>query len=218
MNNSVLSKVFIWLFVGLLVTFGIGYGMHLYFYKHLDVAVSFFSRGSYWIIFIIEFILVIWLSARIYKMSSLTAKLLYLLYCGITGLTFSSIFILFKLDSIIFVFLATAVIFGIFGIIGSRLNVDLSKFGLYLFIALLGSIIMSIINIFLGLTTLDLVLSIIVIIIFTLYIGYDIQKVKALEGSGIPEENLAIFGAFQLFLDFINIFIRLLSMFGKSKD
>ena len=218
MDNSTLSKVFIWLFVGLLVTFGLGYGMQFYFMEHLDVAAKFFSGQSYWLLFIIELVLVIVLSARINKMSSITAKALYLLYCAITGLTFSSIFMIFKLPSIIFIFLATAVIFGIFGFIGSRLNVDLSKFGTYLFIALLGSIVISIINMFLGLSSLDLLVSIVIIVIFTLYIGYDIQKVKQMAGTGIDEENLAIYGAFQLFLDFINIFIRLLSLFGDRRD
>ncbi len=206
-----------WLFIGLMVTFLLGYGMQYYFLNHLDIAQMFFSNKGFIILVIAELLIVILLSSRIAKMSSISAKILYLLYSAITGLTFSSIFIMFELSSVIMVFLATAVVFGIFAVIGNSLNIDLSKFGTYLLIALIGCIVVSLINIFIGSSALDLILCIIIIIIFTLYIGYDIKKIKAMEGT-IDDENLAIYGAFQLYLDFINIFIRLLELFGKNRD
>ncbi len=216
--NNVLSKVFLWLGIGLLVTFFVGFGFEQYLINNLEFAYKFFSTSSYWIIFVIELVLVIALSAKISTMKSSTAKALYLLYCVVNGLTFSSIFLIFEISSIIYVFLATAVVFTIFAFIGKALNIDLSKFGLYLFIALLGSLVAAIVNMFLQNTTFELIIAVAFIIIFTLYIGYDIKKVSAMIDAGIDEENVAVYGAFQLYLDFINIFIRLLSLFGKRRD
>ena len=218
MDKSIFSKVFMWLFIGLLITFVLGYGMQFYLINHVDFAKALFSGVGFWIIIIAEIVIAILLSARLSKMNSITATILYLLYCGLTGVMFSTIFMMFKLTSIIMIFLVTAIIFGIFALIGSKLNVDLTKFGVYLFIALIGSVIVSIINIFIGSSTLNLVLSIVSIIIFTLYIGYDIKKIESLANSDINEDNLAVYGAFQLYLDFINIFIRLLELFGNSRD
>ena len=104
--------------------------------------------GMYYIIWIVELLVVIILSARIRKMSSMTAKVLFLLYSGLTGLTFSSIFIIFKLSSIMFVFAVTGLICLIFGLIGYYTKMDLTKLGTYLFMALIGIILISIINIF----------------------------------------------------------------------
>ena len=218
MNNSIFSKVFMWLFIGLLVTFALGYGLELFFINHLDVAKMVFSGAGFWIIIIAEIVLAVLLGARLAKMSSITAKVLYLLYCGLTGVMFSTIFMRFELTSIIFIFLVTAVIFGIFAFIGSNLNVDLTKFGIYLIIALIGSLIVGIINIFIGSSTLNLVLSIVSIVIFTLYIGYDIRRIDVLSNGDIDEDKVAVYGAFQLYLDFINIFIRLLELFGVSNS
>lgn len=216
--NNVLSKVFLWLGIGLLVTFFVGFGFEQYLLGNQVLVAKFFSGGTYLIIFAVELVLVIALSAKIATMKSSTAKALYILYCIVNGLTFSSIFLLFELSSIIYVFLATAVVFIIFSFVGNSLNMDLSKFGLYLFIALLCALIISIVNIFLHSTSLELLLGVAFIIIFTLYIGYDIKKVSAMIDAGIDEENVAVYGAFQLYLDFINIFIRLLSLFGKRRD
>ncbi|MBR1416599.1 MAG: Bax inhibitor-1/YccA family protein [Bacilli bacterium] len=217
MDNKIYSKVFGWLFVGLMIVFLGGYLTQSFLLSHLELAKTLYSGIGFWIIIIVELALAFILSLRIRKMNSLTAKILYILYCIVTGFTFSSIFIMFQLKSIIFVFLITAVIFGIFAIIGSKLNVDLSKFGLYLFVALIGIIIVSIINIFLHNSTLDIILSIVSILVFTLYIGYDIKIIKEMANTDINEDNLAIYGAFQLLLDFINIFIRLLELFGDNK-
>ena len=218
MDNKIYSKVFLWLFVGLLITFGIGYGMQYIVLNNENIAKIIFNNVGFWIIIILEIVIAIFLSARIAKMSSTTAKILYILYSIITGVTFSAIFIMFKLSSIVFIFLVTSVIFGIFAVIGSKLKIDLSKFGIYLFIALIGIIIVEIINIFIGSTTLEMVIAAVSILIFTLYIGYDIKKIQFLSNKDIDEDNIAIYGAFQLYLDFINIFIRLLELFGNAKD
>ena len=218
MDNKVYSKIFLWMFLGLAITFGIGYGLNVLFTQNINLAQMFISGPSFWIIIILEVIVAIALSAGLKKFNSTLAKILFIVYCILTGITFSTIFMYFKLSSIIVIFLATSLIFGIFAVIGSKLNISLNKFGTFLFMALLGIIIVEIINIFIGSTGLEMFLSALAIIIFTLYIGYDIKKIQALSETDINEDNIAIYGAFQLYLDFINIFIRLLELFGDAKD
>ncbi len=213
MENKIYSKVYLWLFIGLLVTFLTG----IYTSTNVDALSAIFNNGFYWILVIVELGLAIFLSARIHKMSATTARISYLLYTFLTGLTLSSIFIVYKLDSIILVFGITAVLFLIFALIGKTTNLDLSKFGTYLLMMLLGIIICSIINIFLDNTMFDLVISCISIVIFLGYIAYDVQKIKKLDGF-LTDDNLAVIGAFELYLDFINIFIDLLRIFGKTDD
>lgn len=217
MKNGIYSKVFMWLFIGLLVTFGVGYLTLLLVVNNYNFA-SFIFGSGYWLISIIEIIIALVLGARIQNIKNSTAKVLYIAYSALTGLTFSSIFIVFQLSSIIYVFLATAIIFGLFALLGKTTNVDFSKIGIYLFMALLGIIILEVINIFWTNNSLDMLLCIVSLIVFVIYIAYDMQKVKRLENTSIPEDNVAIIGAFDLYLDFINIFIRLLQLFGKRND
>ena len=212
-SNKIFSKVFMWMFIGLAITFGVGY------YVSINPNMVFNVFGSYyWFLIIAEIVVVIWLSARIRKMKPTTAKVLFCAYSFLTGLTFSSIFIVYEMMSIIYVFGITAVLFLIFALIGYLTKIDLTKIGVYLFMALLGVIICSIINIFVGSYVFDLGITIICLIIFIIYISYDIQKIKRNLYSIPEEDNLAIYGALQLYLDFINIFIRLLRLFGKSRD
>jgi hypothetical protein len=150
-------------------------------------------------------------------MSSTTAKVLYLIYTAISGLTFSSIFVVYELTSIMLVFGITSILFLLFALIGKFTKIDLTKMGIYFLMILIGVIICSIINIFIGNTTLDIILSSISIIIFLGFIAFDIKKIESLEGT-IDDENLAVYGAFQLYLDFINIFIDLLKIFGDTRD
>ena len=202
-----------WMSIGLLVTFLTG----IYTSTNVDALEVIFNKSGYWILLIIELGLAIFLSARIHKMSPTTAKVCYLLYTFFTGLTFSSIFIVYKIESIMLIFLVTAILFLIFAIIGKTTKVDLTKISTILFMALLGIIICTIINIFLQNSTFDMILSGISVLIFMGFIAYDIQKIKRLEGW-INQDNLAVIGAFELYLDFINIFLDLLSLFGDSKD
>lgn len=212
--KSVLSKVFLWMFLGLLVTFGTGY----YVSTQENMLYNIFSDGMYFVLVITEFILVIILSARVRKMNSMTAKIMFLLYSFVTGLTFSSIFIAFRMDSIIFVFLIAAILFGIFAFIGHFTKLDLTKIGTYLLMALFGIILCVIVNLFLNNDTLDLIISCISIVVFLGFTAYDIQKIKLLSYEYENTDNLAIIGALELYLDFINIFLDLLRIFGKSND
>ena len=121
--------------------------------------------------------------------------------------------------SIIFVFLVTALIFGLFALFGYVTNIDLTKIGTYFIIGLFGCIICSIVNIFLHNSTFDLLISIGFVILFIGMTAYDVQKIKYMANNNvIPMENVPIYGALQLYLDFINIFIELLRLFGRRDD
>ena len=211
MRNEFLSKVFRWFSLGLLITFITAYIVSTNIY----ILALVFSKIGYITIFLAEIFLAVWLSTRIYRMKSSTAKALYIGYSALTGLTLSSIFVVYEIASIIWIFLASAIIFLIFSFIGKRVDIDLSKWGIYLLVILLSSIILEVINIFILNETLDMMLCVIVLGIFVSYVAYDIQKIlKFYE----PSENMAIYGSFDLYLDFINIFLRLLRLFGKAKD
>ena len=212
-SNKIFSKLFFWMFIGLAITFGIGY------YTSVNANMLYNVFNTYYLFLVIaEIVVVIVLSARIRKMKPITAKILFCLYSFLTGLTFSSIFVVYQLTSIVYVFGITSLIFLIFALIGYFTKIDLTKLGVYLFMMLLGIIICSLINIFVGSQTFDLVLTIICLVVFIAYIAYDIQIIKR-NLYIIPEEdNLAIYGALQLYLDFINIFLRLLRLFGNSRD
>ena len=213
MKNNLYSKMFMWMFVGLLITFLVGY----YVSTNENMIYNIFATKFYWVIYIAEIVTVIVLSARILKMSKNGAIFGFLLYSFLSGLTFSSIFLTFKMSSIIFIFLITALVFLIFALIGYFTIINLTKLGTILFMGLIGILIASIINIFVQSQTFDLILVIIGIIVFIGYIAYDINKVKRLEGQ-IDEDKLSIIGALELYLDFINLYNKLLQQFNKNKN
>lgn len=209
--NELITKVFRWLGLGLFITFLVGF---LVSKNEYLLSLLLTNRIIMMITIVIEIVLCIWLTARIHTMSSTLAKTLYIGYTALTGLTFSFIFILYRMESIIWIFLATALVFTIFSIIGKRMNVDLRKVGVYLMVLLIAVIILEIINIFIMNQTLNMIGCILALTVFVAYIAYDIKKISYYEDT----ENMAIIGAFDLYLDFINIFLRLLELFGKSKD
>lgn len=216
MNNKILSKSFIWMFIGLLVTFITGYAVA----HNETMIINIFKNSVYWILCLVDLGLVIFLSAKVRTMGKNTARIFFILYSFISGLTFSSVFIVYKLTSILLVFLIAAVIFLIFGLIGYFTKLDLSKWWTYLMMALFGVLICYLVNLFLAYETVDLVLSIIVILIFIGFTAYDVQKIKRLaeEEIDLPEDNLSIINALNLYLDYINIFLHLLNIIGNSKD
>lgn len=214
MNNKLFAKIFGWMFLGLMITFATAF----YVATSDTMINNIFSTNLYWIIFILEFILVLVLSARAMKMQHSTAAILFCLYSFVSGLTFSVFFLMFSLESILFVFALTGLLFGVFSLLGFYTNIDLSKFSTIFFMGIFGIIIASVVNIFLGSTTFELVISWIAIALFVGMTAYDIQKIKKLYSFGVSQNNLAIIGALELYLDFINIFINLLRLFGNSRD
>ena len=214
MKDNLVSKTFLWMCFGLLVTFLTGY-----FVSHSEVMLENIYGGmSYWIFVIVELVLVIVLSARVMKMKPATAKVCFLFYSFVSGLTFASIFVYYAIDSIMLIFLVAAVIFAVMALIGYTTKVDITCVGTYLFFALIAALITMIINIFLGSSTLAMIISVVCVLIFIGITAYDVQKIKMLENSGLPKENLAIYGALDLYLDFINLFLHLLQLFGRSRD
>lgn len=212
--NKIFSKVFLWMFIGLAITFGVAY----YVSTNDNMVYNLFSGSKYWIFWLAEFGVVILLIARIHKLNPLTAKVLFLLYSGLTGLTLSSVFIIYDIISIVYTFAITSGLFLVFGLLGYFTKIDLTRIGIYLVMALFGVIIASLINMFIGSEVFDLGLCIIALVIFLAYVAYDIQLIKR-NMYGIEEQdNLVIYGALQLYLDFINLFIRLLRFFGKNRD
>lgn len=212
MENKVMPKVFLWMCLGLFVTFLTGFVVA----NNENMLISVFSTGGYIAFSIIELILVIVLSARIRKMKETTCKIFFLLYAFVSGLTFSSIFIVYEIESILYIFLIAAILFLLFALIGFKTNIDLTKIGTYLMMALFGVLICALINLFANSTTFDLVISTIVILVFMGITAYDVQKIKNMEDY-LPTENLAIYGALQLYLDYINIFLNLLRLFGDDR-
>lgn len=210
-NNKIFGKVFMWMFIGLLVTFLTGYVVSV----NDNMLYNIFSGGTYFLLIIIELVLVIFLSSRIKKMQVTTARIVFILYSFVTGLTFGSIFVVFELTSIILVFLIAASLFGLFALIGYFTKLDLTKLGTILLMMLLGVVICVIVNMFLNNSTFDLVVSCISIIVFLGFTAYDIQKIKLLAYEFEEEGKVAIIGALELYLDFINIFLDLLRIFGN---
>ena len=212
--SKIISKTFLWMFLGLLVTFLTGFFVS----TNENMINAIFNGSLYWIFIILELVIVIYFSSRVAKMKPTAARMSFLLYSFISGLTFSSIFLVFELSSVMYVFLIAAVLFGIFGLIGYKTKYDLTKLGSFLFMGLIGVIICTIINIFLRNSTFDLIVSIITLIIFLGYTAFDIKRLKTLNDMNVDSDIIAINGAFELYLDFINIFIHLLSIIGDAKD
>jgi FtsH-binding integral membrane protein len=212
-ESKLISKTFMWMFIGLAITFGVGYCVSC----NENMLFNLFSGYKWLILVIAEFGLVIALSAFITKLSPVVAKSLFCVYALVTGLTFSAIFVAYELGSIIYVFGITGIVFLIFALLGYYTNMDLSKLGTYLFMALIAIIIASIINIFIGSSSLEFGITIIGVLIFVGYVAYDINMLKK---STLYEqdENLPIYWALQLYLDFINLFIKLLRLLGKERN
>lgn len=213
-DRNVLPKVFGWMFVGLVISFLTG----IFISNNPNMIFNLYNNGMIWLIAIGELILVAVLSARIQKMKSTTATILFVAYSFLTGFTLSAIFFVYDLLSVVLVFGVSALIFAIFALLGMYTKVDLSKLGTILIMGLIGLLIATLINIFLGNDMVDIMINAIGILIFIGLTAYDIQKIKNLSYMIADSHNAAILGALELYLDFINIFIRLINLFGKSRD
>ena len=212
--NELLSKVFFRMFLGLLAT-AIAAG-YTYYSGLLE---DFVARGGYIFCIIAELVVVLVFSLGFRKLSSGVVTALFFAYAILTGITFSSIFVVFELESIFYAFIGTAAIFGILAYVGKNTTMDLSKFGTILWITLLVGIVVSIINLFVGNAMIDIVLDWVILAVFMGFTVYDMNKVIAMQNEGVAEsDKLYIYGAMQLYLDFINMFIRILMLFGKKRN
>ncbi|MCL4504617.1 MAG: Bax inhibitor-1/YccA family protein [Chloroflexi bacterium] len=168
-----------------------------------------------------QLVLVVVLSAAIRKLSAGIATGLFIIYSALTGLTFSMLFLIYTGSSIAQVFFITAGTFGLVSAYGYVTKRDLTSIGNLLFMALIGLIVASIVNIFLNSAVFDWILTFVGIVIFVGLIAYDTQRIKrmsaGLDENGETYQKAAVFGALALYLDFINLFIRLLRIFGRQR-
>ncbi len=217
-QQSLILRVFVWMAMGLgitgltaMLTYNSGF-----FYTLIQ------NQMLFWGLMIAELGMVFYLSARIMKLSFTTATVLFGAYAVLNGLTLSFIFAVYTMGSIATTFFVTAGTFGAMAVFGYVTKRDLSKMGSILIMALIGLIIASVVNIFLGNSTMDLIISAIGVLIFVGLTAWDTQKIKLMliQTEGQDEElvkKLSVLGALSLYLDFVNLFLYLLRFLG-SRD
>lgn len=213
-DNKLMSKTFFWMFIGLLGTAIVSW----YTYSS-GLFVDIITNGYFNILLILEVIVVLLFSFLFKKLPPTLVAILYFIYSMLNGVSLSTIFIVFELGSIIQLFIVSALLFGGFALIGFITKKDLSSWRALLFGILIAGIILSLINLFFGNSMLDLILDWIILFVFFGVTAYDVNIIKQLKyDSSLNQEKLYIYGAMQLYLDFINIFLRVLSIFGKRKN
>lgn len=211
-------KVYGWMALALIVT-GL---VAIWTASNVDIA-SLITESRWFFIglIILEFILVAYLVGWIMKMTAYTATFIFILYSMLNGFTLSIIFLVYTADSIASTFFITAGTFAIMSIYGYFTKSDLTRLGNLLLMGLIGLIMGSLINIFYQNETLYWITTYAGIVIFIGLIAYDTQKIKNLNiigNEGTEEDKKeAIIGALTLYLDFINLFLKLLRLFGRKK-
>jgi FtsH-binding integral membrane protein len=175
-----------------------------------------------WIVTFAPLIIVITMSARMHKMSVQNAVLWYVIYSILMGISLSFIFMAYTTASIFKTFIISAGMFGTMAVVGYTTKTDLTKFGSFLFMALIGIIIATLVNFFMHSARLDYIISILGVLIFTGLTAFDVQKIKQIGDSGINDGDImakiTIQAALTLYLDFLNLFLYLLRFFGNSRD
>lgn len=223
MTKTFMSNVFTYMTLALGVS-----GLASYIFGTTPALLSLllnFETGSMtilgWIIMFAPLGLVLLMSARINKMSFMSMVGVFFLYAILTGVSLSFIFVAYTASSLFLTFFVTAGTFGVMALIGYTTSTDLTKFGSILYMALIGLIIASVANWFMGSETMDYVISGIGVLIFTGLTAYDTQKLKHIgmqvDANSDNGKKQAVFGALSLYLDFINLFLFLLRFLG-SRD
>ncbi len=217
--RPLLRSVYLWMTLGLLITAGVAFAIAAYA-PHLLQNVL-----LVWGLLIAELILVLVLAAAIWRLSFGAAALIFVLYAGFTGISLSGIVLYYDLGTLTQAFLSAAALFAVMSIVGLTTKADLSKLGTYLIIGLFGIILAMFINFFFRSSAFDFIISIIGVVIFTGLTAYDTQKIARLavdpriEGEGSQlAGKLSILGALTLYLDFLNLFLFLLRIFGRSEN
>ena len=215
-----MRKVYVWMTLALVITAATAYGV-LNSPGVFGAIVS--NRAIFWGMLIAEFLLVIGLSAAINRMSLLTATLAFLVYSVVNGATLSVILYAYTAVSVASVFLITAGTFAAMAVVGYTTKKDLTSWGKMFMFAIIGIIIASLVNVFLVKSTgFDLLISIAGVLVFVGLTAYDSQKIKQMlmmaPDAGANMQKLALLGALSLYLDFINLFLYLLRIFGGRKD
>ena len=214
-ENKIFGKTFFWMFLGLL-----GSAIVAAYTYYSGLIVNIVVGGSWGALLVLELAVVIIFSLCFRKLSPTAVGILYFLYSMINGVTLCTIFAVYELNSIISLFVVSALIFAALGYIGYKTDKDLSSWGTYITVFLIAGLIISVLNLFIFKSTgLDLILDWIILAVFFGVTVYDTNKIKVLENDpSIDTNKVHIYCAMQLYLDFINIFLRILSIFGKRKD
>lgn len=221
--RSFLSNVFTYMTGALAVT-----GVIAYWFGQSESLMSYlidFQTGGMtlfgYVVMFAPIVFVLIMSFSFNRLSSFSLLLLFIAYSALMGMSLSFIMLAYTASSIASTFFITAGTFGVMAILGYTTKQDLTKFGSILMMALIGIFIAIIINMFLGNSTLDIIVSALGVLIFTGLTAYDVQKLKRI-GSGVEygsesTNKLAIMGALTLYLDFINLFLFLLRFFGDRR-
>lgn len=215
---ALMRKVYVWMTLALVLTGVTAYGVAS---TPGLINMLMTNRILFWGLVIAEFALVIGISAAINKLSLTTATLMFVLYSVINGAMLSSIFLIYTQTSIVSVFFITAGTFAVMAFVGYTTKKDLTSIGKILFMALIGIIIASVVNIFLKSSGMEMIVSYLGVLVFVGLTAYDSQKIKQMllmaPDAGEGAQKLALLGALSLYLDFINLFIYLLRIFGRRE-
>lgn len=216
---TLFRSVYLWMTFALVIT-----GLtSLVIYNTPEIAFAIATNnGLLWGLLIAEIVVVLWLSARINSLSFGTATLLFIIYSLLNGATLSLLLLIYTGESIASTFFVTAGTFGAMSLVGFFVKKDLSALGRIMLMALIGLIIATVVNIFWANSTLYMICTYAGVLIFTALTAYDTQKIKVMLQTYGTEVNdstqkIALMGALMLYLDFINLFIYLLRLFGDRK-
>ncbi|MDR3641072.1 MAG: Bax inhibitor-1/YccA family protein [Humidesulfovibrio sp.] len=217
--NAFMRGVYGWMSLGLLITAAVAW-----FTAASPLGVTLLkSPGLMMVLVVAQFGLVIGLSAAINKLSASTASLMFATYSALTGLTLSSIFFVYSAASIFQAFVVTGGMFGAMSIYGMVTKRDLTGMGSFMFMGLIGIVLASVVNMFVRSSGMSFIISVIGVLVFTGLTAYDTQKLKYMGeavplGDGTAIRRGTILGALTLYLDFLNLFLMLLRLFGSSRD
>jgi hypothetical protein len=211
-----MRKTYLWMTMALVIT-----GLTAFVVATNSAITSFLNlhHQVIWVLFFAELALVIGINAAINKISLPVATLMFIAYAALNGVTFSSLFYVYTAGSLAATFLITAGTFGAMSAFGFFTKVDLSSIGKILLMALIGLIIATVVNIFVESSALEMILSYVGVLIFVGLTAYDTQKIKNMflmaPDASSTMQKYALLGALMLYLDFINLFLYLLRIFGK---
>ncbi len=217
---TLMRNMYAWMAIALVIT---GFTAFAVANTYSMISALVTSPIIYYGLIFAELGLVYYLSSRIFRMSFATAGLLFAVYSIVNGVTLSLIFLIFKIGSIVSTFFITAGTFGAMAVVGSFLKKDLSFIGRFALMALIGLIIAGVVNIFMRSEGFSFIIAIIGVLVFTALTAYDAQKMKNLIAENGYEVNentqkLALIGALNLYLDFVNLFLYLLRLLGSRRD
>lgn len=216
---ALMRKVYLWMTMALVITGLCAWGTAT---SPSMVQLVYGNRAVMWVLVIAELGLVFYTTARIQRLSLATATTLFIIYSALNGVTLSSIFMVYAMTSIAKVFFITAGTFGVMALYGYVTKTDLSRFGNLFLMALFGLIIATLANLFIKSSGFDLILSYIGVVLFVGLTAWDSQQIKRALAyqPGLDEDSqkVALLGALELYLDFINLFLYLLRIFGRSDN